>query len=141
MRTPLRPLPARVARWRTYARWLRWSDAVVAWLIVLTVATAWWPGPHLADRALLAAVVIVLAALIPVVRIRWRPVSGAVGLALSGALRPGHRAWYVRASSAEPVLITGRRGLRLVIARPDQGTAEGISVRRTRVLLVPLDRD
>jgi hypothetical protein len=141
MRTPIRPLPDRVARWRAYARCLRWLDAVAAWPIVLAGATAWLPGTHLADRALVAAVVVVVAALIPALRVRWRPLSGAVGLVLSEPLRPGHRAWYVRGSSAEPVLITGRHGLRLVIAGANQGTAEGISVRRTRVLLVPLEPD
>jgi hypothetical protein len=37
---------------------------------------------------------------------------------------------------AEAVIVTARRRLRLVVARPDQGPAEGIEVRRTRVLVL-----
>jgi hypothetical protein len=60
---------------------------------------------------------------------------------VSRGLRPGARAWYVRAGDADVVLVTARRGLRLVIARPDLVSAEGISVRRTRVLLLPAEAE
>ena len=73
------------------------------------------------------------------VRVRWRPVSGWVGLAVSRGLRPGDRAWYVRSRAADLVLVTARHGARLVIARPDFAADEGLNVRRTRVLLIPAD--
>jgi hypothetical protein len=59
-----------------------------------------------------------------------------ISLSVSRALRPGDRAWLVLPRHVEPVIVTARRGLRLVVARPDQG-AEGMEVRRTRVLVVP----
>jgi hypothetical protein len=63
-----------------------------------------------------------------------RPLPGAI---VSRSLRPGDRAWYVRAGEATLVLVTARRGLRVIITRPDLDAEEGIAVRRTRVLLVP----
>jgi hypothetical protein len=71
-------------------------------------------------------------------RLRWRPVSGWVGVAVSRSLRAGQRAWYVRDGRADAVLVTGRRGLRVSIAAPSVGEAETLSVRRTRVFLIPL---
>ncbi|OGL07750.1 MAG: hypothetical protein A3F92_16300 [Candidatus Rokubacteria bacterium RIFCSPLOWO2_12_FULL_71_22] len=73
------------------------------------------------------------------VRGRWRPVSGPVAVHVSRTLRPGDRAWFVRPGAAELVLVTGRRGLRLVVAFGARGPAEGIRLRRTRVLVVPAD--
>ena len=116
MRSPLKPLPAPVARWAVAARALRWLDALVAWLVV-------WGGGALA---------------LPL-RARWRPVSGVVGLAVSARLAPGAEAWYVRPGDAERVVVTARHRTRVVIARLDGAGAEGLSVRRTRVLLVPAD--
>ena len=51
-------------------------------------------------------------------------------------LKPGDRAWLVLPERIEPVIVTARRRLRLVVARADQ-VAEGLEVRRTRVLVVP----
>ena len=48
-------------------------------------------------------------------------------------------ATYVRPGRAERVLITARRRTRIVIVRLNDEGAEGLSVRRTRVLLVPAD--
>jgi hypothetical protein len=45
----------------------------------------------------------------------------------------------VRPGRAERVLITARRRARIVIVRLNDEGAEGLSVRRTRVLLVPAD--
>jgi len=90
-----------------------------------------------ATQAGLAAVATSASALAPLIRLRWRPVSAWVGLALSGRLGPGDRAWYVVPGRAEPVIVTARRGFRLVVAGLDHGGAEGIEVRRTRVLLLP----
>jgi len=45
----------------------------------------------------------------------------------------------VRPGGAERVLVTARHRTRVVIARLDGSGAEGLSVRRTRVLLVPAD--
>jgi len=53
-------------------------------------------------------------------------------------LSPGDQAWYVRPGHAERVLVTARRRTRVVIARLNDA-AEELSVRRTRVLLVPAD--
>src|SRR6266850_198793 len=117
MRSPLRPLPAAVTRWTAAARVLGWLDAL----------------------AVLAALVVALGALLRPLRVRWRPVRGAVALVLSARLSPGDQAWYVRPGHAERVLVTARRRTRVVIARLNDGGAEGFSVRRTRVLLVPAD--
>jgi hypothetical protein len=71
-------------------------------------------------------------------RVIWRPLSGCVGLAVSRHLQPGDRAWYVRSSQADPVLVTARHGARLVIATPELDEPdEVLTVRRTRVLLLP----
>jgi hypothetical protein len=136
MRSPVRPLPPNVDRWVSRARWLRWLDALAAWLLV-------WAGLALAQRtapptatAIVAAVLVGLAALIVPLRRRWRPLGAPISLSVSRALRPGDRAWLVLPRHVEPVIVTARRGLRLVVARPDQG-AEGMEVRRTRVLVVP----
>ena len=134
MRSPVRPLPPNVGRWASRARWLRWLDALVAWLLV-------WAALALGLRtvtpaATAAAVVVGLAALVGPLRRRWRPLGALILLSVSRALRPGDRAWLVLPRHVEPVIVTARRRLRLVVARPDQG-AEGMEVRRTRVLVVP----
>jgi hypothetical protein len=136
MRTPIRPLPHAVARWASRVRYLRWLDALVAWLALWALLAVALTLP-LQAQAVLAAALAGLLALLPPLRLRWRPVSGAVGLRLSRSLRPGDRAWYVVPGRAEAVIVTARRRLRLVVARPGQGPAEGIEVRRTRVLVVP----
>src|SRR5512138_3325665 len=111
MRSPVRPLPPNVGRWASRARWLRWLDALGAWLLAWAVlALAQRTAPP-AATAIVAAVLVGLAALIGPLRRRWRPLVA-------------------------PVIVTARRGLRLVVAGPDQG-AEGMEVRRTRVLVVP----
>src|SRR4029453_15586359 len=127
MRSPVRPLPPNVGRWASRARWLGWLDALWAWLLV-------WAGFALAQRTLTpaaaataAAVVVGLAALVGPLRRRWRPLGGLVSLSVSRALRPGDRAWLVLPRHVEPVIVTARRRLRLVVARPDQG-AEGMEV-------------
>ena len=96
---------------------------------------------RLDDPALGALALLGLGLAIRPIRVRWRPFTGAVGLAVSRGLRPGARAWYVRARDADVVLVTARRGLRLVIARPDLVSGEGMSVRRTRVLLLPAEAE
>ena len=136
MRSPVRPLPPNVDRWMSRARWLRWLDALAAWLLV-------WAGLALAQRtaplaatAMVAALLVGLAAFVGPLRRRWRPLGALISLSVSRALRPGDRAWLVLPRHVEPVIVTARRGVRLVVARPDQG-AEGMEVRRTRVLVVP----
>jgi hypothetical protein len=119
------------------ARYLRWLDAVVAWLVVLVILIAESGHVRLGPAAVIAGAIVVVCALLAPLRVRWRPVSGPVGCLVSRALRPGDRAWYVRASRADLVIVTARRGLRVSIAAPELGTAEGFSVRRTRVLVVP----
>jgi len=137
MRSPVRSLPPNVGRWASRARWLRWLDALAAWLLV-------WGGlaltPYLTTpgaTAVAAAVLVGLAALVSPIRRRWRPLGALISLSVSRALRPGDRAWLVLPRHVEPVIVTARRRLRLVVARPDQDLAEGLEVRRTRVLVVP----
>jgi hypothetical protein len=67
--------------------------------------------------------------------VRWRPISGWIGLRLSQGLRPGDRAWYLGAREATLVVVTAHHGVRLVVVRPDLQD-EGLSVRRTRVFLL-----
>src|SRR6266581_8224823 len=119
MRGPLKPLPAAVARW--------------------TVTALALPSASRESLALLAVLVVALGALARPLRARWRPISGGVGLAVSRRLSPGDPAWYVRPGDAERVLVTALHRTRVVIARLDESGAEGLSVRRTRVLLVPAD--
>jgi hypothetical protein len=136
MRTPLRTTPFAVERWTSRLRYLRWLDALVAWLVAwAALAAALDVSPD--TQAGLAAVATSLLALVPPIRLRWRPVSAGVGLAMSGRLGPGDRAWYLVPGRAQPVIVTARRGFRLVVAGLDHDRAEGIEVRRTRVLLLP----
>lgn len=132
----MRPLPAAIERWTVRARVLRWLDALVAWLAAFIVLAIAVPGPR-PRLAFAAAVIVVAAALVRLVRARWRPVSGVVALVLSSRLAPGQQAWYVRPGRAERVLVTARRRTRIVIVPLSDEGAEGLSVRRTRVLLVP----
>jgi len=139
MRSPLRPLPAAVTRWTAAARVLGWLDALAASLAIWGGAAVAFPSASRASLAVLAAAVTALGALLRPLRVRWRPVRGAVALVLSARLSPGDQAWYVRPGHAERVLVTARRRTRVVIARLNDEGAEGLSVRRTRVLLVPAD--
>jgi hypothetical protein len=137
MRTPIRPLPEPVERWVARARLLRWVDALAGWL-VLWFALAAWPGGLPRGAAALAALLIlgILVLVVPLRR-RWRVVSGAVGLWMSRSIVVGDLAWCVGSGSAERVIVTARRGARVTVARPGGDAVEGMSVRRTRVLLVP----
>ena len=136
MTTPMRPVPADVRRWLARRRWLRWADALLAWLLLAAAGLA-LRGPERADVvAGLAAVVVAAGAWWQPLRVRWRPVTGWVGLRVSRDLRPGARAWYLGAHEATLVVVTARRGVRLVIARPGLAQDEGMSVRRTRVLVL-----
>ncbi|MGH7345883.1 MAG: hypothetical protein ACREK4_13295 [Candidatus Rokuibacteriota bacterium] len=139
MRSPLRRPPAAVERWIATARALRWLDAIAAWLAIWGLAALAWPSAARAPLAVLAALAAVLGALTRPVRVRWRPVSGAVALVLSARFSPGDHAWYVRPGHAERVLVTARHRIRVVIVRLNDEGAEGLSVRRTRVLLVRAD--
>jgi hypothetical protein len=137
MPTPLRPLPAGVERWTLVARLLRWLDALMAWLALWVLAAIAVPDIAQPRLAILAALAVGAIALVRPLRARWRPASGIVAIVLSGRLSAGHHAWYVRPGHAERVLITARRRTRVVIVRLSDEGAEGLSVRRTRVLLVP----
>src|SRR3989441_196466 len=76
MRSPLRPLPAAVARWAIAARLLRWLDALVAWLVVWTGAVVVLPHASAESHAILAALAVTLGALALPLPARWRPASG-----------------------------------------------------------------
>jgi hypothetical protein len=141
MTSPIRPLPHEVARFISLATWLRWCDAAVAWT-VLWALLASILGPASPPAAVAALVLVTLGALLQPLRVLWRPVSGSVGLVLSRRLQPGDRAWYVRSRHADAVLVTARHGARMLIATPDLDEPdEVLSVRRTRVLLIPADHD
>lgn len=132
----MRPVPEEAVRWARRARWLRWLDATVAWVGLTVLGALLLPEVDPSAPALLAALVVGAAALAPL-RGAWRPVSGVVGLVVSRSVRPGDRVWYVRPGAVETVVVTARRGLRVVIAAA--GPAESVTVRRTRVLLVPAE--
>jgi hypothetical protein len=138
MRTPLRPLPDSVTRWVGGVRYLRWQDAVLAWVVSWVVAELSLADGGSGLHGVLATIVAVAGAGVPWLRVRWRPVTGTVGLVVSRRLRPGDRAWYIRPADAELVLVTARRRLRIVIARAESAD-EGMAVRRTRVVLLPAE--
>src|SRR5882672_10959846 len=117
MRSPLRPLPAAITRWTAAARVLGWLDGLAAYLAIWGGAAVALPSASRASLAVLAALVVALGALLRPLRVRWRPVRGAVALVLSARLSPGDQAWYVRPGHAERVLVTARRPTRVVIAR------------------------
>ena len=136
MTTPLRPVPYTAVRWIARRRWLRWGDGLVAWLLLGGVAAVALGPARLEAAAAAALAVVVAGTAIQPLRVRWRPLTGGVGLRISRDLRPGDRAWYLGAREASLVVVTARRGVRLVIARPDLVQDEGLSVRRTRVFLI-----
>jgi hypothetical protein len=139
MPTPIRPLPDDVDRWIAWARWFRTLDAAVAWLVVGAVLLS-IPGTFTAGQvAVLSLALVCLSFLTRRIRVFWRPVSAAVGLMVSRDLQPGDRAWYVRSRRADLVLVTARHGARVVIATSDVDADEVLTVRRTRVLLIPAD--
>src|SRR5881409_840969 len=83
MRSPVRSLPPNVGRWASRARWLRWLDALAAWLLV-------WGGLALTPyaktpgaTAVAAAVLVGLAALVSPIRRRWRPLGALISLSVS----------------------------------------------------------
>jgi hypothetical protein len=139
MTTPMKPVPELVARWMARVRWFRWLDALVAW------AGLWGLGAAVLGRGLageaagLALILEGLGFVVRPLRTRWRPLSGWMGLAMSRGLHPGDRAWYVRPHQADLVLVTARHGARLVIAAPNLAKDESLTVRRTRVLVLPAD--
>ena len=139
MTSPMKPVPGLVTRWMSRLRWLRWLDALVAWTGLWATAV-WVLGRASApEAAVLSMVIVWLSVGVRSLRTRWRPISGWVGLAMSRGLRAGDRAWYVRAHQADLVLVTARHGARLVIAGPSIAQDESLSVRRTRVLVLPAE--
>ncbi len=138
MRTPIKPLPEDIDRWARRASWLRWLDALAAWLLLWASMAMSLRGLSGSAQTMVALVIVAAGAAISPLRVRWRPISGWIALVASQPLRPGDRAWHVRPGEAELVVVTARRGLRMVIAQA-RGPLEGIAIRRTRVLLLPAD--
>jgi hypothetical protein len=139
MTTPMKPVPELVARWMARVRWFRWLDAFVAWAGLWGISAAVLGRAWAREAAVLALILVGLGLMMRPLRTRWRPLSGWVGLAMSRGLHPGDRAWYVRTHQADLVLVTARHGARLVIARPNLAEDEGLTVRRTRVLVLPAE--
>ncbi len=139
MTTPMKPVPDVVARWVSRVYWLRWLDALIAWTGLWGIGV-WVVGRALAQEAAALSVILVcLGLVVRPLRTRWRPISGWVGLAMSRNLQVGDRAWYVRAHQADLVLVTARHGAWLVIAGPILAEDESLSIRRTRVIVLPAD--
>jgi hypothetical protein len=137
MRTPARPLPDAIVRWTRRARYFRWLDFLVGWLIVWGGVALALPRLTLEVGAVTALVLVVGLAFVPLLGVRWRPVSGWVGLRVSRRLRPGDRAWWVTPNGGVAVLVTARRRTRLTIATAQQRESEVLTVRRTRALVIP----
>ena len=116
-------------------RWLRWLDAAASFLVVWPFV-ALVPEATATASAVVASMLIGGAALLRPLRLRWRPVSALVSLAVSRGLGPGDVAWCVFPGRVEHVIVTARRRWRLVVARPGRESAEGLEVRRTRVLVI-----
>jgi len=140
MTTPIKPLPEEIDRWIVWARCFRALDALVAWLGLWGVLVSLSGAITAGQAAVLSFVLVSLGLLARSIRLHWRPVSACVGLTVSRDLRPGDRAWYVRSHRADLVLVTACHGVRVVIAPSDVDADEVLSVRRTRVLLLPADR-
>jgi len=139
MTTPIKPLPETIERWMGRVRALRWGDAAVAWVLAWASLVVILHEVAALPLVLLASGIVGGGAWLGPVRVRWRPLSATVSLRMSSTLRAGMRAWYVRSDAAELVVVTARRGLRIVIAGVAESRAEGFAVRRTRVLLLPAD--
>ena len=136
MTTPMRPVPDSINRWIGRRRWLRWGDAFLAWVLLWIAGGVVLGSERLEAAAVVAAILVAAGAYVQPLRVRWRPLTGWIGLRVSQGLRPGDRAWYLGASDASLIVVTACHGVRLVIVRPDLQD-EGISVRRTRVFVLP----
>ena len=111
---------------------------MIAWVAVVLGLLVVLPQIPASTAMVLAMGLLFVVSLVPRLRRAWRPVSAMATLLVSGSLRPGDRAWFVHGRDADLVLVTARHGLRIVVAKPDHEAAEGMSVRRTRVLLLPV---
>jgi peptidoglycan/LPS O-acetylase OafA/YrhL len=132
-------MPDLVERWVARVRLLRWLDALAAWAIAFLVLAEGPPDLRWGPATVAASLIVGPLAVVGPLRRRWRVVSGAVGLWVSRSLAAGDLAWCVGPGSAERVIVTARRGARLTVARPGGDAAEGMSVRRTRMFVVPFE--
>jgi hypothetical protein len=139
MRSPVRSLPPDVERWVWRTRWLGWLEALALGLVVWALLALWLADVPPLATLLLALGLVGLAALVPALRRRWRPIRALVALSASRGLKPGDHAWLLLPEYIEPVIVTARRRLRLVVARSGQGPSEGLEVRRTRVFVIPTE--
>lgn len=110
---------------------------MLAWLALVFGLTVLLPRLPASTAIVLAIGLLFVVSLVPRLRQAWRPLSATTTLLVSRGLRPGDRAWFVHGRDADLVLVTARHGFRIVVAKPDHDAAEGMSVRRTRVLLLP----
>src|SRR5437667_419582 len=79
--SPTSPVPVVVERWLSRSRYLRWIDAGIAWLVLAVLAASVLPRPSAGAIALASAVVLVLATMVPALRVRWPPLSRGIRLA------------------------------------------------------------
>jgi len=134
----VRPFPAPVLRWSRRARWLRGFDAVAAWLVVWAGAVTLAQEASRGALGVAAALAVTLGAAVPWLRMGWRPITGLTALMVSWRLRPGQRAWWITAGGGTLVVVTACRAWRVVLAGVSEDPTEGIAVRRTRALLLPI---
>lgn len=112
---------------------------MAAWLVLAAIAMPMMRRQSDGAVALAALGALVVGVWCRPLRAHWRPISGWIGLRVSRSLRPGDRAWFVRHGRADSVLVTARQGFRLALAGVALGETESMSVRRTRVFVVPHD--
>jgi hypothetical protein len=139
MRSPVRSLPPDVERWVWRTRWLGWLEALAVGVVVWALLALWLADVPVLASAILALGLVGLFALVPPLRRGWRPIRALAALSASRGLKPGDHAWLLLPEYIEPVIVTARRRLRLVVARSGQGPSEGLEVRRTRVFVVPTE--
>src|SRR5262245_46729562 len=117
MRSPVRSLPPHVERWVSRMRWLGWLEALAVGVGVWLVLALWLADTPPLALAILAAVIVGLAALVPPLRRGWRPIRAWASFSVSRGLKLGDHAWLLLPEYIEPVIVTARQRLRLVVAR------------------------
>src|SRR5207247_2819500 len=79
MTPPTAPVPATVEKWISRSKYLRWVDAVTAWLVLFGVAMTLLPEQSDRTIALISVALLVLRVMLRPLRFNWRPVSSWAG--------------------------------------------------------------